>query len=414
MKKNKNKIDKKLQLLKTVMIVLGVIFILELGYFGYKLYKTRKESTYYSAMNSAISLNDKYIGVGLSDSKHSKFLKYQAPGYNKPFIWVYDNTFKIENEIKLNLGYNGAYLDIAKVDDGYIAVGYLEMSEKQHEGAISEGIISKYDKDFKLVWRKNLSILDNTKFNVVKVMEDGTIWVCGTSIYESDVIGNHTTGGAILVKYSSEGEKLFVINNGGPKTGEFKDIEVLNDGIIAVGLKSSGTGIIYKYDMNGNEIWHNYYGYTDSDGLTSITKITDDEFVITGTKLDDKGKTDNYKAAILKYNGKGELLKETIYKKENINKFVDSIVYKDKILVSGLYGKKEDNVLKNSSTIVTYNKELEKENEQLYTYNKTFTINKLINLNNSYLVIGHTNSKINELKTNGLDFYQVIKKNTIK
>ena len=53
--------------LKKIVIILIAILVIELIYFGIKYIKVRKESTYYSAINSTIKVNDKYVSVGLSD-----------------------------------------------------------------------------------------------------------------------------------------------------------------------------------------------------------------------------------------------------------------------------------------------------------------------------------------------------------
>ncbi len=410
-KKGRRKIqDKRLRILRYITFALAGILLIEGTILGIRMYKIRKNSTYCSSINSIVETKNNIVAVGFSDSRHSKFIKYEKPGYNKPYIWVYDKDFKIKNEIQLKLGYNGVFTDIITVDDGYIVVGYLEMSETNHEEGNTEGTIIKYDKDFKVVWRTNIDVLGNTRLNSVKQMPDGTYMVAGASVYANDVIGNHTNGGAIVVRYNDKGEQLSITNYGGPKTGEFNDIELLDDGYIVVGVRSKGTGIIFKYNYNGSEIWHNYYGYTDQKGLTSITKINNNEFIVTGSKLDEKDKNDNYKAALLKYDGNGKLIDEQLYQKNKITRFQDSIVIGENIYVVGLYGQQVDQELDNDSVLVTYTKDLNQIEEKIYEGNKTYTINKIFNYKDSYLVVGHTNSKLKELKTNGLDYYQVLVK----
>lgn len=401
----------KMKKFKIIVILLLAVLFIELIILGVKLIDNRKNSTYYSVANSMIKQDDIYLVAGGSDSKHSKKLKYTSPGYIKPYIWVYDKNLKIVKEVSLSFGFSGSYNDIAILDDGYIAVGYIEANESQNKSSISEGTIVKYDKDLNVVWRKNLNILGDTKFNSVKISDDGSIYVAGSSIYESDVIGNHSTGGAIIVKYSKTGEKEMVINYGGPKSGEFKDIVLTEDGIVAVGSTTNGTGIIMKYNYDGEELWHNYYGYTDSEGLTSIT-LYENKYIVTGSKLEEKNKTDSYSAAILIFDSNGQLVKEEEYKKSKISKFTDSVVIADKIYVSALYGKKKENVLDNSSVIVVYSLSLEKEDEKDYHYNKTFSVRSLFNDGNELYMAGFTNSKINFMRTNGLDYYQFIIKNT--
>lgn len=401
---------KHLKILKYITIGLFTVLVVEGIYFGIKMIKIRKDSTYYSSITSIIKSDKGYVGVGLSDYKYSKFNKYIAPGYNKPYIWIYDNNLNIINEVKFAKGYNGVFNDIIKVNDGYIVIGNIEMSEYNHKNSTTEGIIIKYDKDFNLVWRKNYDLLGVTSFNSVKELEDGSLLVAGSSIYENDVIGNHTNGGAIIVKFSNDGKVLLELNNGGPRTGSFNDIEIVPDGFITVGVKSSGTGIIYKYNFDGKELWHNYYGYTDSKGLTSITKVNDNDFIITGSKLTEKDKTNSYKAALIKINANGEIIKSITYEKSAIARFEDSIILNHKILVIGVYGQQVDKVLDNDSILVTYDENLEKQTEKEYFGNNKYTLTKINANGESYVIVGNTNSKVKELKTNGKDYYQLIVK----
>lgn len=404
---------KAVKILKYVSIGLVCLFALEFIYFGIKMINIRKNSTYYSALNSIIKTDNGYVGVGLSDSKHSDFIDYEKPGYNKPYLYVYNKDLKIEKEVKLDLGYNGEYKDIVSYDDGFIAVGNIEVSLANHKDNATEATIVKYDKNFNIVWRKNYNLMGNSSYNAVKIDNDSNIIVCGSTVFESSAIGYDTKGGALLVKYDKDGEKLLEVTKGGPlSSATFNDVVVLDDGYIAVGVTQKGTGIVYKYDKDFNEVWHNYYGYTDKEGITSITKIDDNNFIMTASHLFEKDKTDKYEAAIIKINGDGEIEKEVTFSHDDISKFKDSIYLDDKIVVAGVFGKKEEDVLNASGLLVTYDINLEKIEEKFYTKNKTYSFTKIINDDGKYLAIGNTNSKINNkyLKTNGLDFYPVIEK----
>lgn len=404
---------KAVKILKYVSIGLVCLFALEFIYFGIKMINIRKNSTYYSSLNSIIKTDNGYVGVGLSDSKHSDFIDYEKPGYNKPYLYVYNKDLKIEKEVKLDLGYNGEYKDIVSYDDGFIAVGNIEVSLANHKDNATEATIVKYDKNFNIVWRKNYNLMGNSSYNAVKIDNDSNIIVCGSTVFESSAIGYDTKGGALLTKYDKDGEKLLEVTKGGPlSSATFNDVVVLDDGYIAVGVTQKGTGIVYKYDKDFNEVWHNYYGYTDKEGITSITKIDDNSFVMTASHLFEKDKTDKYEAAIIKINGDGEIEKEVTFSHDDISKFKDSVYLDDKIVVAGVFGKKIDDVLNASGLLVTYDINLEKIEEKFYTKNKTYSFTKIINDDGKYLAIGNTNSKINNkyLKTNGLDFYPVIEK----
>lgn len=404
MKKKNN--DKLYKILKNATIILLVLLVLELIIFGIRALKMKNDNVYYSTINSILKHDDGYVGVGLSDFKNSKINDYEAPGYSKPVIWLYDSEYNILKESKYDNGYSGVFNDIIETSDGYVAVGALEMTETMHKAGITEGIIVKYDKELNVVWEKNLQILDDTNLVSVKLDKNENVIIVGQSIYEPDIIGNHKNGGAILAIYSPEGEKKQVINYGGPQTGIFNDVVVLDDGYVVVGITHSGTGVIFKYDLNGQEVWHNYYGYTDMNGLTSINYV-DGYFIVSGTKLNEKDDTDSYKGSIIKFDNSGQLVKEALYEKDSIAKIDELIISEDKIIALALYGKKENDILVNQSAILEYNFALELVNEQELTGNNTVTFTNVIKNNADYLVVGHTNSKMKQFKTNGHDYYPI-------
>ena len=179
---------KAVKILKYVSIGLVCLFALEFIYFGIKMINIRKKTTYYSALNSIIKTDSGYVGVGLSDSKHSDFIDYEKPGYNKPYLYVYNKDLKIEKEVKLDLGYNGEYKDIVSYDDGFIAVGNIEVSLANHKDNATEATIVKYDKNFNIVWRKNYNLMGNSSYNAVKIDNDSNIIVCGSTVFESSAI----------------------------------------------------------------------------------------------------------------------------------------------------------------------------------------------------------------------------------
>ena len=69
--------------------------------------------------------------------------------------------------------------------------------------------------------------------------------------------------------------------------------------------------------------------------------------------------------------------------------------------------KKENDILVNQSSILEYNLDLELVNESNLTGNKTVTFTNVILNDDDYLVVGYTNSKMEEFKTNGYDYYQI-------
>ena len=124
--------DKQKLIYRIIIIILVLVLVGELIYFGVKIYLNRKESTFYTVINSVVLENENnYIGVGSSDYRYSKFNKYDE-GYEKATIFEIENG-EIVKEVGVLKGIAGRYNDVVKTSDGYIAVGRMEMTKKQHE-----------------------------------------------------------------------------------------------------------------------------------------------------------------------------------------------------------------------------------------------------------------------------------------
>lgn len=147
-------------------------------------------------------------------------------------------------------------------------------------------------------------------------------------------------------------------NYGGPNTDSFNDLVITDDFYLVVGTVDTGTGFLIKYDYEGKELDHQYYGYTDSLGLTSISRLGDDEFIVTTSKLKEKNSTDSYEAALLKYNSDLELLSEKKVQESDISRFQDTVVVDDKIVALMAYGVKENNILVNDTMLIEYDQDL--------------------------------------------------------
>ena len=397
---------KQKKIFKIIIISLAVFLIGELIFFGIRYYNNRKENTFYSIVSGAIITEKGYIGAGLSDYRYSDFNEYDG-GYQKPTIFVNENN-KVINEISLDLGYNGFYNDIVETKDGYIAVGGIEMTKDQNKNMESEGIIVKYDKKFKLVWRENFNILGKTEFTKVKLDKDGNIIVVGSSIYASGYMGNHQTGGGILLKYNQEGEKQLQVNHGGPYAGRFNDVIIEDDGYVVVGLGKKNSGVIIKYNKKGKKVWDSSYGYTDEKGIMAIEKYKN-KYITATTKVVSKDDLSTYQASIVVFDTKGNKVDNVKYSSNKITAFTDVKVINDEIYACGHTGTKSNNKLVSDAIIVKYDKDLyEEKTNHLKGDNNDF-YNNIYEKDKKILVLGYSNSDIKEYDLNGYDYSPFIK-----
>ncbi len=400
--------NKSKKTMSIIIAILAIVLVVEIIYFGIKMYNNRKDSTFYTIVSSAILKDsDNYIGVGFSDYRHSKFNKFDK-GYDKATISEVKNS-KTVKEVGLKLGFNSRFNDVVKVKDGYVAVGKIEMTKEHTEEGMSEGLIVKYDNNFKLVWRKNISILEKTELYKVKLDGDNLV-IVGTSVYSDGYVGNHTTGGGILLKYSLDGKEKLKVNNGGPYKGSFNDILIEDNSYVVVGLGRANSGIIIKYDKNGKKLHSGSFGYTDKNGINGVAK-KGDHYVTATTKVINPKDMSNYSAAIVEFNNKLEKVDDIKYAKSSVTYFNNIIVDKDQnVYVCGYTGKAENNELVTDAIVVKYDKDLyEKASDVLSGKNSDFYSHVYLENNNLYL-LGYSNSKLKGFKTNGYDYYPIIKK----
>lgn len=396
---------KQKKIFKIVIICLAVFLVAEIIFFGVRYYKGRNSSTFYTVINSVVMLDKGYVGAGFSDYKNSSFNDY-AEGYNKATIFVNDGSKQID-EVSFNRGYNSSFNDIVKVSDGYIAVGKVEMTKEQRDDKLSEGLVIKYDKSFNVVWRKNFAFLGATDLLKVKALKSGSIVVVGTSVYGEGYVGNHTSGGGILLKLDKSGKTLLKVNNGGPYSGRFNDVIVESDGYVVVGLGKSNSGIIIKYNKSGKKLYSNSYGYTDKNGISSIDKSGND-YIVGTTKVININDLSNYQAAIVKYNSKLKKIDDVKYNSSNITYFSDVKVLDDKSIVAcGYTGKTKGEVLNTNAIVVKYDKDLYEEFDNKITgdnneyYNNIYVDGKYI------LLLGYSNSDLKD-GFNGYDYFPFI------
>lgn len=396
--------NKQKKIFKTIIIALAIILIGEIIYFGIRYYNGRKNSTYYSVINNAIVENEKnYVGAGFSDYKQSKYNDYED-GLNKATIFNYKDG-KITKEVGFKKGYNSYFNDIIKVKDGYLAVGSIEMTKKQKEDGLSEGLLIKYDKNFNFKWRKNIRGIGKTE--LLKIKQDGDDFVIvGTSVYGEGYMGNHTTGGGILIKINENGEEIMRVNNGGPFYGRFNDVLIENNSYVVVGLGKANSGIIIKYTKDGEKVWTGSYGYTDKNGINSITKLGN-KYITATTKLVNP-KEPNMSAALVVFNKNGKKVDDVKYNSQSINYFGDVETLNDSIIAVGYTGKGRTKI-KTDAIIVKYDKDLYEEETNTLKGDNNEYYNNIYIKDNKIITLGYSNSKSKEYKINGYDYLPITK-----
>lgn len=347
-KKSKSKQTKKVPLftkktkiwLFIVAIVCAVIIIAEVGYLIYRQIDIDRNTVYYDSLNSLVIDETDIVAVGSSNFRYSKNYSY-TKGLEKAKLIKYDKSGKIIFEKMYENGINTTFSSIISVNDGYIVVGSGEFSEEEQKDGAREAIIIKYDKEGNIVWEKYYQVVTNTRFNKVIATSDGYIAI-GQSIYANMEMGNHTTGGGIIVKYDFDGNEVWRNNHGGMKSGNFNDIVEVNGDFYVVGKDATDSANVVKFDKNGQYKWHKNYSYTDGIGFTGIAYLDNALYVVGSKKIlpegtgdEDSRNTTNTDALLVKYDLEGKIIFEKNFGGSNYERYNSILAYRNNLYIVG-------------------------------------------------------------------------------
>lgn len=293
--------------LKTIIIVCIIILVIELLTILYSVFIRNKESLYFDGINSVVSNNSYYVTVGSNNDNDKHYEKAKVTKYN-------ENKEKTLEKL-YNIGYNSAFFGVALDEDNIVAVGSYEKTKKDHNNLVRRALIVKYDSLGEIMFEKEFSLLDNSKFTSITSVSDGYL-VTGQSIYKNTKVGNKK-GGALLVKYDKDGKLLWSKTYGSSKTSVFNDLIIVDNYIYTVGMDKDYKGVLCKYDLNGNLITYNDYKYTDEIGFSGIVNIDNSIYISGSNRKNDKVTN----AMIVEYNLDCEYQKQVIYSDTGITRY---------------------------------------------------------------------------------------------
>jgi len=226
-------------------------------------------------------------------------------------------------------------LDIA-TDGSIIATGYINAFEYgftfiNDEG---EGFVMKTDANGTLLWDEPISSTQGTK---VKIESDGNIAIVSTRWEEHN---GRDDQDVLLIKTDANGKESLVKNYGEEEMDQCFDFDLTLDGgyILTGHTLSYGVAnwdyLVLKIDKDGNEEWVKTFGQprgyepkwihdesyavrSTSDGGYIICGGTGDEYSYSATGHD-SGKSDEWKAYLVKLDSDGHLLWEAVYPAESV------------------------------------------------------------------------------------------------
>lgn len=392
--------SKILKNLKIISFLCIVFLVVEIIYVGYSL-MYNKESLYFDGVNALTSDGNSIIAVGSNNNNDFKYEKAILSRYNSKKEKVLEKIY--------NKGYNGAFFDVEVDGDYIIAVGSYEKDELDHNNSIRNALIVKYDINGDIVFENDFSILDNSKFTSVTVVDDGYL-VTGQSVYKSTKVGCKE-GGAVLIKYDKDGKMLWKSIYGNNKSAVFNDLIVLNDSIYTVGVDDNYLGLICKYSLDGEFITYNDYKWTDNIGFSDICNIGDKIYVCGANRSGDNWTN----SMIVEYDLDCTYIKETVYESDGINRFnkmdVDS---NDNIIVIGSLklnksSKDSVDVFNYDAIIGKYKDDLEKVSIIKYGDEKDDFFTDITIVDKNYLVSGYSSYEDGSYLSKFLKYSEALK-----
>lgn len=372
-----------MKVIKITTLVCFLFLIIELIYIGYNLLCNSKKSIYFDGINSIVSRDNYYVTVGSNNDNDNYYEKAKITLYNNKKIKTFEKLY--------NVGFNSTFLGVeTDNDDNIIAVGNVEKTETDHNKSIRKALIVKYDKDGNLIFDKEFSKLDNSKFTDIVIYEDN-YYVIGQSVYSNTKIGNKD-GGALINKYDKNGELIWSKTFGNSKNAIYNDILIKDNYLYVVGTDDY-YGLFNKYDLDGNFIFTGSIDMLTGYELNSIIELNNNIYISGSCKVGN----DDTDAVIVQFDLDGNYINNTLYQGKSFDKFNRIIKDKnDNIIAIGVMSTNRNN---KSDTIDEYDYDgiigkyksnLEKVDVVNYGDENDDFFTDVILDDNNYLVVGYS------------------------
>ena len=233
-------------------------------------------------------------------------------GYNDFWLAKLNSTGTILWE--KSLGYAGAdsaFSVIQTQDQGYLLSGVLDVSASGGEGnsrinmqrhAGGDYWVIKLDTGGNLQWSRYFGgTFTDTAYDAVETQNGNFIIVGSSDSEDIDINNNKGSYDFWVLKVSSSGTLIWEKSYGGSEIDEARAITGTQDGnFIIVGdsrsndvdiSSNNGAADIWaiKINSDGDVLWENSYGGSGFDGVQSIYKTQNNDFIVAGNSRSDNG-----------------------------------------------------------------------------------------------------------------------------
>lgn len=241
---------------------------------------------------SVTEVSDGIIAAGFSEAgsfRTGDWENTEGKGGNDAIIVKFDHNGKVVWKKNFGGGGGDCFYSTMAVRNGIIAVG-VTLVDNTGDWALTpsretkNAMAVKYDLKGNVIWKKHIGGDAANMFNSVSATPNGCIavgyaWKEAFETEDWKEVPGKGEIDAIMVQYDLNGNVVWKNNFGGKSNDYFYGVTSLNDGFVAVGYSDYASfntgdwlevmpkndcksGILVKFDYNGNVIWKKNFGGT--------------------------------------------------------------------------------------------------------------------------------------------------------
>lgn len=322
--------------------------IMKLDTSGNLIFEKAYDSKRSSSFTSLLVVPDGYVVVGymMGDQEN-------RGGKQLGLMTKYDKNGELLWEKVYESSGNVQFSKIQAVEDGYIVVGSSAVNEPKEDTVDGGALIFKYDFEGNIVWQKFYGNQTKAKFNSFTIA-DSAIYAVGKNEDDLGVLVRFSLDGNMewdkTYTYTDEAgfsdiaqkdQSLFVV---GSK-------KILPNSIENEERKTNNTdAMLLKYNLSGDIEFEKVFGGSNQDGYVSLTVNRNYLFVVGYSNSLDSGLkifTDGKKKTgiLIKYDIDGDIERKAIFGGSNNDTMTSIITDNSNVYMTAVSNSKDGNIL---------------------------------------------------------------------
>ncbi|NJM62287.1 MAG: hypothetical protein HC849_22125 [Oscillatoriales cyanobacterium RU_3_3] len=245
-------------------------------------------------------------------------------GLYDAWISKYDSTGKQIWKRQLGTtGYDAASGVAVDKDSNVYAIGWTDGESGNTSDRI--GWVTKYDGNGNQIWKRQLP---NSNYDIsngaISLSSDGSIYIVGRTTVTAPGTNQINTD-ALVAKYDSNGNPLWVKQIGTAAWDEAKSVAVDSDGSIYIAGQTKGNfqgtnagdadAWLAKYDSSGNQIWKQQIGTTAEDKAFGVAVSNNGHVYLSGHTQNKLG--ESFVGNVNEWIGDFEAMRNAFYQNDN-------------------------------------------------------------------------------------------------